>query len=237
MRRFSSRKPASRDSRRGSRRSAAWRGGATTGRWCSTWCAPSSTSYKRDPDFERLMLYAALEGHELATTSRAAVRRAGLRPAPRLCRPAPAGRRLSRRRPGVARLRARRAAGVLLDGASAARHAAGERVRPGRGRPVHADRARRRARARGRSRGPRATERSAAVKPRDGRRSPSASTTKTQSETRSVHTESWNDDRRCADRDRHGRLRRWRGGGCRRLARSSTGAGRRRRRDRGRRRA
>jgi hypothetical protein len=27
-------------------------------------------SYKRDPDFERLMLYAALEGHELATTSR-----------------------------------------------------------------------------------------------------------------------------------------------------------------------
>jgi TetR/AcrR family transcriptional regulator len=27
-------------------------------------------SYQRDPDFERLMLYAALEGHELATTSR-----------------------------------------------------------------------------------------------------------------------------------------------------------------------
>ena len=27
-------------------------------------------SYERDPDFERLMLYAALEGHELATTSR-----------------------------------------------------------------------------------------------------------------------------------------------------------------------
>ncbi len=27
-------------------------------------------SYARDPDFERLMLYAALEGHELATTSR-----------------------------------------------------------------------------------------------------------------------------------------------------------------------
>jgi TetR/AcrR family transcriptional regulator len=27
-------------------------------------------SYRRDPDFERLMLYAALEGHELATTSR-----------------------------------------------------------------------------------------------------------------------------------------------------------------------
>ena len=27
-------------------------------------------SYKRDPDFERVMLYAALEGHELATTSR-----------------------------------------------------------------------------------------------------------------------------------------------------------------------
>jgi len=27
-------------------------------------------SYQRDPDFERLMLYAALEGHELARTSR-----------------------------------------------------------------------------------------------------------------------------------------------------------------------
>lgn len=27
-------------------------------------------SYERDPDFERLMLYAALEGHELATASR-----------------------------------------------------------------------------------------------------------------------------------------------------------------------
>jgi TetR/AcrR family transcriptional regulator len=27
-------------------------------------------SYQRDPEFERLMLYAALEGHELATTSR-----------------------------------------------------------------------------------------------------------------------------------------------------------------------
>jgi TetR/AcrR family transcriptional regulator len=27
-------------------------------------------SYQRDPDFERLMLYAALEGHELAKTSR-----------------------------------------------------------------------------------------------------------------------------------------------------------------------
>jgi TetR/AcrR family transcriptional regulator len=27
-------------------------------------------SYSRDPDFERLMLYAALEGHELATASR-----------------------------------------------------------------------------------------------------------------------------------------------------------------------
>lgn len=28
------------------------------------------TSYQRDPDFERLMLHAALEGHELASTSR-----------------------------------------------------------------------------------------------------------------------------------------------------------------------